>query len=214
MSRPELRIDEPARLFSAVGVLLALALPASLASAPARAQWDIPDVEGVCAANCDYEEPYYEEPYYEEPYYEEPYYEEPYYEPSPEEIAAEYYNAGNAFLEQGDYWSAEQQFRQALEYYPNDSWSLTNLGYALEQQGRYDEAVDAYWQATMADPDDEMAWENYVNLSAWLEEQRAVEDWDRGIDLLDQELWADAEYYFCAAVERDPYNVAAHENLG
>ena len=188
---------------------------------PAIAQWDIPTPEGVCVANCDdYEEPYYEEPYYEEPYYqedyyyEEPSYQEPTYEPTPQDLAVDSYNAGNALLDQGDYWGAEQKFREALQYDPSDSWAWNNLGFALQEQGRYDEAVSAYWSAATADSNNEMAWENYANLNSWLEEQRALDDWNTGLAMLDQERWSDAEYYFRQAVERDPYDSVAYQNLG
>jgi len=53
----------------------------------------------------------------------------------------------------GDYVAAERSLRTALEKSPGDAQLMNNLGAALEQQGRLDEARYYYDAALRSDPD-------------------------------------------------------------
>ena len=59
---------------------------------------------------------------------------------------------GNAAYRAGNYPQAEQAFKQAAEQSDNAS-ALYNLGNALAQQQRYQDALDAYQQALAKQPD-------------------------------------------------------------
>lgn len=59
---------------------------------------------------------------------------------------------GNAAYRNGDYQAAEQAYKQATELHDNaDAWH--NLGNALAQQQRYEDALEAYQQALGKNPD-------------------------------------------------------------
>jgi Tfp pilus assembly protein PilF len=53
----------------------------------------------------------------------------------------------------GDLTSAEFQLRRALEKDPNLVNVRYNLGFALQLQGKMEEAIEAYRQALQIDPD-------------------------------------------------------------
>lgn len=55
------------------------------------------------------------------------------------------------------YHEAEEFFRSAIETYEQNVWAYTFLGYALYQQGRHDEALEAWKTADRMDPDSEAA---------------------------------------------------------
>lgn len=55
------------------------------------------------------------------------------------------------------YHEAEGFFRSAIETYNKNVWAHTFLGHALYQQGRHDEALEAWKTADRIDPDSEAA---------------------------------------------------------
>jgi tetratricopeptide (TPR) repeat protein len=56
-------------------------------------------------------------------------------------------DAGSTALQQGDYLSAEMLYRQALRQNPGSPELLTDLGIALQLQGRSSDAIHAFEQA-------------------------------------------------------------------
>ncbi|GAB60145.1 VWA domain-containing protein [Rheinheimera nanhaiensis] len=78
---------------------------------------------------------------------------------------------GNAAYRGGDYATAEQDFRRAVEAAPNQhSWH--NLGNSLAQQGRYQEALDAYHEALQHAPDFAPAQQNAELMQQLLQQQQ------------------------------------------
>jgi Ca-activated chloride channel family protein len=78
---------------------------------------------------------------------------------------------GNAAYRTGDYATAEQDFRRAVEAEPNQhSWH--NLGNSLAQQGRYQEALEAYNQALQHTPDFTPAQKNAELMQQLLQQQQ------------------------------------------
>lgn len=78
---------------------------------------------------------------------------------------------GNAAYRSGDYAGAEQDFRRAVEATPNQhSWH--NLGNSLAQQGRYQEALNAYNQALQHTPDFTPAQKNAELMQQLLQQQQ------------------------------------------
>lgn len=144
--------------------------------------------------------------------YEEPY-SAPVYEPSPYDLAVSAYNDGNALFDQGDYWGAEQKYREALGYDSalHDAWN--NLGVALENQGRYQEALDAYSQAAALDPSEPLYSDNYWQLRDWLAEKESADTWNAGLEAMNAGNWTNAESVFRRMTELEPQNAGAFENL-
>lgn len=62
-----------------------------------------------------------------------------------------HYNAGNLFYDRGEYDTAIDQYRQALEVSDFEYYRI-NLGNALTRKGRYDEAVEQYRLASLKKP--------------------------------------------------------------
>jgi len=81
---------------------------------------------------------------------------------------------GNAAYRSGDYSAAEQAFRQAAEQHPGAD-ALHNLGNALAQQQRYDEALAAYQQALQLDNDFSAAQQNAALMQQLLQQQQEQE---------------------------------------
>lgn len=63
-------------------------------------------------------------------------------------------NLGNAFIMEGEYQNAIEQYEKARRLHPNDVNVPVNLANALLQAGRYEEAIGHYEQALRVDPDD------------------------------------------------------------
>ncbi|MDQ6962880.1 MAG: tetratricopeptide repeat protein [Mariprofundaceae bacterium] len=73
--------------------------------------------------------------------------------------AATYNNYGGLLLKQGHPKEAEKQFRKALEdpRYVNSFLAYINLGDALLEQSRFSEAIPAYRQAKLLNPNQEVS---------------------------------------------------------
>ena len=61
-------------------------------------------------------------------------------------------NGGIALLAAGKPVAAREQFEKALVLKPNDAYTLTNLGFAYEKEGKPRDAAGAYSRAIKADP--------------------------------------------------------------
>ena len=104
-------------------------------------------------------------------------------------------NLGLAFLSQGRYGTAEEQFRHTLALDGGHYWAANNLGYALSLQGRRAEAADHYWAALRLDPPGVTT---HVNL---------------GQLLLDEEAWEEAAWVYTDALKRDDASAEVHVGL-
>uniref|UniRef100_A0A486XQL5 TPR domain protein in aerotolerance operon n=1 Tax=Rheinheimera sp. BAL341 TaxID=1708203 RepID=A0A486XQL5_9GAMM len=84
---------------------------------------------------------------------------------------------GNAAYRSGDYQGAEQAFRQAIAEKSNQhSWH--NLGNSLAQQGRYQDALDAYTEALQHQPDFNPAQQNADLMRKLLQQQQQEQQQD------------------------------------
>ena len=87
------------------------------------------------------------------------------------ELAEPYFNAANTFYRQGDYPAALEQMQMALQYIDEESLaenSLYNIGNTLYNSQDLNQAVDAYTQALLLDPEDQDA---KYNLELALQQQ-------------------------------------------
>src|SRR5271157_5027110 len=103
---------------------------------------------------------------------------------------------GAALEEKGQYAQAEQDFRAALLFDPQNPNLYASLGMVLDQQKKWDDAAAACREALRLDPTNDMA---HLNFGLAL---RKKGDWDGGI----------AEYR--EAIRLNPDNETVHVNLG
>ncbi|MGE4218636.1 MAG: tetratricopeptide repeat protein [Alphaproteobacteria bacterium] len=95
-----------------------------------------------------------------------------FYEPTPRDTAQPHFNNGYATMQQQRYAEAEFFFREAVRLDPSFGAAWTNLGYVLEQMGRYSEALEAYRVAH--ERSDEIGSKNYRNLWDWMARQETA----------------------------------------
>lgn len=91
------------------------------------------------------------------------------------ELAEPYFNAANTFYRQGEYPAALEQMQMALQYIDEESLaenSLYNIGNTLYNSQDLNQAVDAYTQALLLDPEDQDA---KYNLELALQQQQQQE---------------------------------------
>jgi len=91
------------------------------------------------------------------------------------ELAEPYFNAANSFYRQGDYPAALEQMQMALQYVDEEALaesSLFNLGNTLYNSEELNQAVAAYTQALLLDPEDQDA---KYNLELALQQQQEQE---------------------------------------
>jgi Ca-activated chloride channel family protein len=91
------------------------------------------------------------------------------------ELAEPYFNAANSFYRQGDYPAALEQMQMALQYVDEETLaesSLFNLGNTLYNSEELNQAVAAYTQALLLDPEDQDA---KYNLELALQQQQEQE---------------------------------------
>jgi Flp pilus assembly protein TadD len=74
--------------------------------------------------------------------------------PSAERAAAAFLRAGDMAQAQGEFASAVQFYRRAVDLTPKATVPLVKLGGALEANGNYGQAYDAYTSAKARDPSD------------------------------------------------------------
>jgi len=95
------------------------------------------------------------------------------------ELAEPYFNAANSFYRQGDYPAALEQMQIALQYVDEESLaesSLFNLGNTLYNSEELNQAVAAYTQALLLDPEDQDA---KYNLELALQQQQQEQNQDQ-----------------------------------
>ena len=92
------------------------------------------------------------------------------------ELAEPYFNAANTFYRQGNYPAALEQMGMALQYIDEESLaesSLYNLGNTLFNSQELTQAVEAYTQSLLIDPNDQDA---KYNLELALQQQQQQQE--------------------------------------
>ena len=119
---------------------------------------------------------------------------------------------------------AEQAYQQALSYQPAPAIALAiyhNLGYALQQQGKLDEAIAYYQKARELQPNSveaEVMWANALHLQGKLSAEQQIHYAAINNDLGNKRRKADdvsvAIEYYQQARALNPNLAEAHYNLG
>jgi len=139
------------------------------------------------------------------------------------------FRAGNAAQAAGDYAEAERIFREVIRQQPESGAAYNNLGIALYDQGRLDEAIAAYETAINIEP----RASRYNNLGNALRDlgrpEEAIEAYRTAIDLDptdpfpynglgnvldDLERWEEAIEAYRTAIDLDPTNPLPYNGLG
>jgi len=121
--------------------------------------------------------------------------------------AIQAYNRGLKHYKAERWGQAAAEFRWAAGRLPrgdSDGWRL--LGICLEQQGKYDEAIEAYRKATRRNWLDAKARRRHARLSSWLANRE-------GVRLSEQDDWKAAADRFRRALRHNPKNDTARKNL-
>ena len=109
--------------------------------------------------------------------------------PDSPERARNYFLRGNAYLDAGDFASAERDYAAALSIAPDDAVYRNNLGIALRYQERFEDAIRAYDRAIALDPTYRDAYTNRGVAQADRGDlEAAVTDFTRAIEL-DPDFW-------------------------
>ena len=109
--------------------------------------------------------------------------------PDSPERARNYFLRGNAYLDAGDFASAERDYAAAISIAPDDAVYRNNLGIALRYQERFEDAIRAYDRAIELDPSYRDAYTNRGVAQADRGDlQAAVADFTRAIEL-DPDFW-------------------------
>jgi len=139
-------------------------------------------------------------------------------------------NLGSAFLDQGRYQEAANQFNEALRINPNYTEAHYNLGSAFLDQGRYQEATNQFNEALRINPNFAEAHNNLGNVflnqgkyqgatNQYSEALRINPNYPEahnnlGNVLLDQGRYQEATNQYNEALRINPKFVEAHYNLG
>lgn len=135
-----------------------------------------------------------------------------------------WFSLGNLHQTHHRLFQAEQAYQQALSYQPAPAIALAiyhNLGYALQQQGKLDEAIACYQKARELQPDSveaEVMWANALHLKGKLSPEQQIHYAAVNNDLGNKRRKADdlnvAIEYYQQATALNPNLVEAHYNLG
>ena len=141
----------------------------------------------------------------------------------PNDIKA-WFSLGNLHQTHHRLSQAEQAYQQALSYQPSPAIALAiyhNLGYALQQQGKLDEAIAYYQKARELQPESveaEVMWANALHLQGKLSPEQQIHYAAVNNDLGNKRRKADdvpvAIEYYQQATALNPNLVEAHYNLG
>ena len=120
--------------------------------------------------------------------------------------------------------SAEKAYRQALSYQPEPNIAMAiyhNLGYALQQQGKLDEAISYYQKARELRPDSieaEVLWADALNMQGKLSPEQQLHYAAINNELGHKRRQANdlsvATEYYQQAIALNPNLVEAHYHLG
>ena len=104
----------------------------------------------------------------------------------------------NEAYQKGEYAAAEQAYRQAIQQDPDDARLYFNLGSALAQQGKFDEAVSAYEQFKERTNDPV---------------ERSKADYNIGNIFGNQEKWDRASQQYRQSLRQNPSDPEAKHNF-
>ncbi|MCR4317422.1 MAG: tetratricopeptide repeat protein [Planctomycetes bacterium] len=113
-----------------------------------------------------------------------------------ENLAAAYYNRGNARGKQGDLVRAIEDCTKAIEIDPENAGAYNNRGVARGDQGDLKGAIEDYTRAIEIDPENAVAYNN------------------RGVARSEQGDLKDAIEDYTSAIKIDPKKAAAYYNRG
>ena len=141
-----------------------------------------------------------------------------------------WFNRGISYMEEGQYCNAENCFRRSDLLAPDLPETITNLGHAMEMQGRTDDAAAAYHRAVSLKPDFFEVHLSLGNLhyslgrigeaeAAYRQTISINPEYDKvycnlGILLYDLGRLAEAEEAYQQAITRNPEHGKALYNLG
>lgn len=103
---------------------------------------------------------------------------------TPRILSVAYNNRGNAYVAEGEYDRAIQDYDQAIKVNPNYAKAFNNRGVAYARKGQHDLAVRDFNEAVKLDPDYAVAFANRAEtyLTAG-QHDRAAKDYDEAIRL-------------------------------
>jgi Tfp pilus assembly protein PilF len=122
------------------------------------------------------------------------------------------YNLGTAFLNAGYPVSAEKTLRAAVAYAPQNAGIHYNLGFSLQDQKRWTEAIAEYETTLRLQPDHGDAQQNLDYIAAQL--SSAWRHYEDGNNLREAGDNQNAESAYRLAIELNPRLAEAHNNLG
>ena len=100
------------------------------------------------------------------------------------DLAAAYYNRGNAYGEKGDYDRAIQNYDKAIDLKPDYAEAYNNRGLVYGAKGDHDRAIQDYDKAIDLNPDGAEAYYNRGNACGEKgDHDHAIEDYTKAIDL-------------------------------
>jgi len=108
----------------------------------------------------------------------------------------EYLDAGNKYFEESNFDLALENYKKALELYPNDPEIYKNIGNVYTQQKKYDKGEEYYNRAIQIDP---KYYKAYYNLGILYFESKNIEQ---------------AIEYFKKTIKIEPSYTPAYNNLG
>ena len=105
---------------------------------------------------------------------------------------------GIAYGLAGNYQEAAKSLRLAIRLDPNHPDAHNNLGNALAEMGKLDEAIEAYRRAIALHPEEAIAAGSHNNL---------------GIVLVEKGQWEEGIKFYCRAIRLDPNFSSPYQNL-
>ncbi|WP_018127420.1 tetratricopeptide repeat protein [Balneola vulgaris] len=105
---------------------------------------------------------------------------------------------GNEAFNKGEFETAEQLYRSAIELEPDNAKIYFNLGNALAKQGKVEEAIESYLQ--------------YQELADTPEDQ-ALAQYNIGAILAETDKWKPAVHHFKESLKLNPMDAEARHNF-
>ena len=99
--------------------------------------------------------------------------------PAVQQVEKQIIRQGNEFYKQNNFQDAEIQYKKALDVNPNYEKANYNLGNAIYQQDRFDEAVPRYDLVTKTTKDKTVKGENFHNIGNAMMKKK---DYDKAIN--------------------------------
>lgn len=124
-----------------------------------------------------------------------------------------HFGLGWAYGQQGRFDKAVTAYKTTLYLNPNHSAAHHNLGWTYNQQGRLTEAIQELEVAAKLNPNYENTQKLLAALRPELHAKEAVKHCMTGLQLKQQQRWAEAIQAFAAALAHDPRLPEAHLGL-